>query len=188
MPAQDEIPSTLIDAARQGGSTSVDRLVAQAWPHAFRIAHGVVRDRALAEDAAQEACAILYRKIRQLRQAAAFRVWFYRIVMREALRLARRETIARSSEGGGGRCDSVDGCVARIDVARALRALSHVQRAVVVLHFYAGMTSSEIAAVLRMPPASVRFHLMRARRILVRLLDDRVLPAHHGLLGAYASV
>jgi RNA polymerase sigma-70 factor, ECF subfamily len=170
---RDEIPNELIDAARRASPGAVDALVAQAWPHAFRIAYSIVRDRQLAEDAAQEACAVLYRKAGQLRAAAAFRVWFYRIVMRHARRLDRKETPAQSLQRSRLPGDDEACSVARVDVLRALGKLSHVQRAVIVLSFYAGMTSPEIAAVLRIPAASVRFHRMRAKRILEKMLADR---------------
>jgi RNA polymerase sigma-70 factor, ECF subfamily len=176
MTTRDEIPKELIEAARRGAAGAIDQLVAQAWPHAFRIAYSIVRDRQLAEDAAQEACAVLYRKARQLREAGAFRVWFYRVVMRHARRLDRREAMARSTERGRLADVEVAGSVARLDVARALGKLSQVQRAVIVLSFYAGMTSIEIAEVLKIPAASVRFHRMRAKRVLEQMLDERASP------------
>jgi RNA polymerase sigma-70 factor, ECF subfamily len=172
MPPPDEIPHELIEAARRAAPGAIDRLVEQAWPHAFRIAHSIVRDRQLAEDAAQEACAVLYRKAGQLRHAGAFRVWFYRIVMRHARMLDRKEAIARSTERGGRGEDDVAFSVTRVDVFRALGKLSQVQRAVIVLSFYAGMTSTEIAVVLQIPAASVRFHRMRAKRVLERALGE----------------
>jgi RNA polymerase sigma-70 factor, ECF subfamily len=173
MPPRDEIPNELIEAARRASPGAVDRLVARAWPHAFRIAYSIVRDRQLAEDAAQEACAVLYRKAGQLRHAGAFRVWFYRVVMRCAKRLDRKQMLARSAQRDRRGEDDVACLVTRVDVFRALGKLSQVQRAVIVLSFYAGMTSTEIAAVLRIPAASVRFHRMRAKRVLERALADR---------------
>jgi RNA polymerase sigma-70 factor, ECF subfamily len=169
---RDEIPSELIEAARRSSPGAVDRLVAHAWPHAFRIAYSILRDRQLAEDAAQEACAVLYRKVSQLRHAVAFRVWFYRIVMRHARRLDRKESAAAEQRSRLGNDDEARSVV-RVDVLRALGKLSHVQRAVIVLSFYAGMTSGEIAAVLQIPAASVRFHRMRAKHVLEKLLADR---------------
>ncbi len=39
-----------------------------------------------------------------------------------------------------------------------------------VLHYYAGFRSSEIAEAVGIPAATVRFHLMTARRALQRIL------------------
>ena len=68
-------------------------LVVAIWPGCFRLAASVLGDRSLAEDAAQEACAIVYRKVRGLRNADAFDAWLYRIVMREAAKIRRKSIL-----------------------------------------------------------------------------------------------
>ena len=61
----------------------------------------------------------------------------------------------------------------KIDVMRALDRLTPRQRAVVALHYYADMSSREIAKVLAIPDSTVRFHVMNARKILEPLLTVR---------------
>ncbi|HEY1655124.1 MAG TPA: sigma-70 family RNA polymerase sigma factor [Candidatus Tumulicola sp.] len=165
--------ASTVERAISGTRADVETLIREVWPHAFRIASGILRDRALAEDAAQEACAIVYLEIPKLRSSRAFSVWFYRIVAREALALRRRSPapVEPCEAPVDGRRET-DSSVARLDLVSALGRLSTTQRTAVVLHFYAGLNSREIAAVLRMPDSSVRFHLMRARRALERLLHD----------------
>jgi len=85
-----EVATHLVEAARQGGQAEIEHLLEVVWPEAYRLARAIVLDRQGAEDAAQEACIILCRSISSLRSAAAFRVWFYRIVVREASELKRR--------------------------------------------------------------------------------------------------
>lgn len=60
---------------------------------------------------------------------------------------------------------------AALDVRAALARLPLTQRTVVVLHYYAGLSSAEIGSVTRQPAATVRFHLMRARHTLRALLS-----------------
>jgi RNA polymerase sigma-70 factor, ECF subfamily len=172
-----EVPAELIDAARLGEPGAGDRLLAQAWPHAFRIARSILRDAGLAEDAAQEACAIVHRSLAGLRSSAAFRVWFYRIVVREAARLDRKRALlsffVREPHADAGLSETI----LRVDVLRALAALPRAQRAAVVLHYYAEMNSREIASVLRLPDSTVRFHLARARRSLETMLGDHRMSA-----------
>jgi RNA polymerase sigma-70 factor (ECF subfamily) len=160
----------LIDAARSGKPQDADALIEAVWPHAFRIAMSIVRERTAAEDAAQEACARAYLAIPQLRYTEAFGVWFYRIVVREANAVRRRMPATSELEDvqPGGR--EIDASVARVDVRNALHRLSRAQRTVVVLHYYAGLNSREIASVMRIPDSSVRFHLMRAKRALEKML------------------
>jgi RNA polymerase sigma factor (sigma-70 family) len=177
MTCKGEVSGETIEAARLGSPGAGDRLLAEAWPHAFRIARSILRDPILAEDAAQEASAIIYRSVTSLRSALAFRVWFYRIVLREAMRLDRKRALVSAFVFEPHYTGDLAESIVRIDVAGALAKLSRAQRAAVVLHYYAGMTSREIAAVLRMPDATVRFHLVRAKRRLETLLGDHRVPA-----------
>ncbi|HEY5258394.1 MAG TPA: sigma-70 family RNA polymerase sigma factor [Candidatus Baltobacteraceae bacterium] len=165
----------LVAAARGGGAADLDRLIEAAWPHAFRIALSIVRDRALAEDVAQEACAIVFRRVGRLRSVEAFGVWFYRIVLHEALALANLPRPLQLVENLA-RAAGVDETIDRIDILDALARLAPAQRAAIVLHYYARMNSREIAVVLGIPDSSVRFHLANARKRLERLLGDRREP------------
>ncbi len=177
MTVRADVPGQLIEAARLGEPGAADGLLEQAWPHAFRIARSILRDDGLAEDAAQEACAIVYCTVTRLRSAFAFRVWFYRIAVREAMRLDRKRALASAFTDELVAVADPGDSIERLDVHRALGRLSRAQRAAVVLHYYAEMNSREIAAVLRVPDSTVRFHLVRARRKLEALLGDCRLPA-----------
>ncbi|HEY9181108.1 MAG TPA: RNA polymerase sigma factor [Candidatus Baltobacteraceae bacterium] len=157
----------LIEAARAGQGDGMEHLLETLWPHAYRIARSIIQSDALAEDAAQEACAIIYREIASLRSGDAFRAWAYRIVVREALRVAKRHAPIADAAGTVTETD-VD---LRLDVLRALAVLSPDLRAVVVLHYYGNLSSSEIGSILRLPSPTVRFRLMRARQQLKHILS-----------------
>ncbi|MDQ6932923.1 MAG: ECF-type sigma factor [Candidatus Eremiobacteraeota bacterium] len=58
-----------------------------------------------------------------------------------------------------------------MDLYNALAALPHVQRGAIILRYYAGLNSGEIAAAMRLPSSTVRFHLMLARRRLRKALS-----------------
>ena len=161
------IPNEVIEAARNGESERMECLLRALWPHAYRIARSIVQDDLLAEDAAQEACAVIYREISRLRSADAFRVWVYRIVAREALRLAKRDASHRSIAKDQRSAPDVE---TRLDVLQAVAALPPALRAAVVLHYYADLSSTEIGNVLRIPAATVRFRLAQARRRLSDIL------------------
>jgi RNA polymerase sigma-70 factor (ECF subfamily) len=59
-----------------------------------------------------------------------------------------------------------------VDIIRALRALSQKQRAAVVLHYYAGYSTRETAALIGSTPPAVGVHLQRARTRLRALLQE----------------
>ena len=58
----------------------------------------------------------------------------------------------------------------RLDIFAAIAVLPKSQRAAVVLRYYAGFNSAEIAAVLGAPAPTIRFRLMLARRTLRKAL------------------
>jgi RNA polymerase sigma-70 factor (ECF subfamily) len=159
----------LVDEARDGSVEALEQLLESVWPDAYRIAYSIVRDRTAAEDAAQESCATVYRSISTLRTAGAFRVWFYRIVAREGLRQSRMS----AAQTAGASAQVPPDRESRLDIARALETLSPDLRAAVVLHYYADLTSREIAEVLGLAAPTVRFRLMLARRRLKPLLAER---------------
>ena len=153
-------PPEIISAARMGDESAAEQLVAAVWPGCFRLA------------AAQEACIAVYRKIRTLRNVDAFEAWLYRIVMHEAARARRRrdvvaETIEQSECG--------DNSVT-IDVWHALTTLSPQHREVTVLFYFNDLKTDDIASILRIPHATVRTRLARARERLRGLLGDYEAP------------
>lgn len=158
----------LIDEARHS-ELGLERLIAAVWPSAFRLAFSIIRDRGLAEDAAQEACAAIARTLPSLLDSRAFAAWSYRIVTNHALTAARRRTHAQTLEAADRevsfeRSDS-------LDLYNAMAKLPHAQRAAVVLHYYAGLNSREIADATGLPPSTIRFHLMLARKTLRKALS-----------------
>ena len=58
------------------------------------------------------------------------------------------------------------------EVREALSRLSEMQRAAVVLHYYAGYPARDIARITGSTPAAVWVHLSRGRREMRRLLED----------------
>jgi RNA polymerase sigma-70 factor (ECF subfamily) len=176
-----------IDAARLGDPGAIDIVIAAAWPHAFRIALSIVRHPMSAEDAAQEACARVVRSINTLHSAQSFGLWFYRLVVREALMLERGR---RNHEP----LDALDipsaspltDALVRIDVLHALGTLPPRERAVIALAYYAELKSHEIGSVLELPAGTVRYLLSCARKKLEIALDHhRPVPRSGDAVRAY---
>ena len=150
---------------------ALESLLVAAWPHAYRIALSILRHPMAAEDAAQEACARVVLAITQLRSWQAFGVWFYRVVVREALAIERRTRLHEPLDPYAlASASTLTDALVRVDVLRALGELPPTQRAVIALHYYADLNSREIAAIVGMPDTTVRYHLARARRRLEALL------------------
>jgi RNA polymerase sigma-70 factor, ECF subfamily len=158
----------LVSRATHGDPGAVEDLIAAIWPRCFRLAISVIGDRSLAQDAAQEACVIVHRKVRTLRAFEAFDAWLYRIVMRESVRVRRRTPLL---EPYAGAAMTDDGTVA-IDVWRSLAALSPELRDVTVLFYFDDLKTEEISRILGVAHATVRTRLNRARERLRGLLED----------------
>ncbi len=95
----------------------------------------------------------------------------HKIVTRRALDAARRRPQTVALDGVAYPEPIVDSDDA-IHLYDALASLSPVQRAAVLLHYYAGMRSHEIAGAIGVLPSTVRFHLMSARRRVRAALRD----------------
>ncbi|MEV4561695.1 sigma-70 family RNA polymerase sigma factor, partial [Kitasatospora sp. NPDC049285] len=79
----------VIAAAQDGDAEAIAALVTDSHPNVRRFAHSLCATPEDAEDAAQEALIILYRKIGMLRASGALASWMFRIVRNECLRRAK---------------------------------------------------------------------------------------------------
>ena len=91
----------LVNRARLGDVTAYGRLVHATERMVFGVALRVLRDEALAEDAAQETYLRAFRRIAALEEDAAFLTWLRRIAVTVAInmRRARRTTFLRLDDG-----------------------------------------------------------------------------------------
>jgi RNA polymerase sigma-70 factor (ECF subfamily) len=144
---------------------------------AFRVARGVLRNAADAEDVAQEALLRAYRRFARLRDPSRFRGWLVRITFRLALdqaRSARRrehretlwamytprptaEDIAASNEFGR-----------RLE--QAMESLPNKSRLVLLLASMDGHSLEKVAEVLQLPLGTVKSRLHSARKQLAEKL------------------
>ncbi len=135
------------------------------------IAYGVVRNRALAEDAVQETFARAARTLGQLKDTARLGPWLVGIVRHVAVDLVRR----RMRETPLGEHDVTSGGnpgrdAMRNEAAGALReamaALPEDQRDIIAMKYVAGMSYAAIAGVLGITPDAVSQKLWRVRQKL----------------------
>jgi RNA polymerase sigma-70 factor (ECF subfamily) len=159
----------LIESARSGG-TGLERLIVAIWPEAYRIAFSVLRDGGLAEDAAQEACAAIARSLQALKNNGGFTAWSYKVMVNHAITLARRRPRTQTLDAAVDRGVHFDRSDA-MDLYNALAGLPPAQRGAIILYYYAGLRSGDIAAATGLPSSTVRFHLMLARRALRKALS-----------------
>jgi RNA polymerase sigma-70 factor (ECF subfamily) len=136
----------------------------------IRLAALVTRSVDEAEDAVQAAFERAWRHRASLTDPSRLRPWLDRIVVREAIRGARRRehTLANELQVPLDRDTSHETAA----VHQALDQLAPGHRAVVVLHLYAGYTVADTAAALKIPIETARSRLRVARDQLRHLLAE----------------
>ena len=91
--------AVLVDLARQGREDAIRTLIQRHNRRLFRVARGIVRDDAEAEDIVQETYVRAFTHLTSFRGAAELATWLTRIAMNEALgRLRRRRPRADLTE------------------------------------------------------------------------------------------
>ncbi len=167
----------LVRRAQQGDQGAYEHLVLELYRHLHVIAHGITRDRALAEDAIQQAVLTVWKELPRLREPARFEAWAYRILVnacnREGRRLQRFFRPFQIEVGQHDRAPDASATVLdRDQLERAFRHLSHQHRAVVILRHYADLPVREIAEILDIPAGTVSSRLHHAMHALRAAIES----------------
>lgn len=170
----------LVRLARLGDRQAFGELFRMHVRDAVRVAYAVTRDWETAEDAVQEAFVRAFAALPSFDPSRPFRPWLYRIVVREAQRLAARScrVVPMPDEAlpvPAGAAASAEAEVLRRDRSRALRAailgLGPRRGPAVVLKYVLDFKEEEIASMLGVPRTTVKSRLHEARRQLGKILD-----------------
>lgn len=144
---------------------------------AFRVALSVMRNRAEAEDVAQEALLRAYRNFGRLRDRERFRGWLVRTAWRLALdrirstgRRERREQAALDPPPAPTAEDLAASREFQRHLADAIEDLPEKLRIVLVLSSIEGHDTRELAILLSLPEGTVKSRLFLARRRLAEKL------------------
>lgn len=146
-----------------------------------RLAVGLVGDAQTADDLVQETLVTaLSAPPEHADDPPRLRAWLARVVRRASLQRARgeaRRTRRQAETARGERLPPTDALVARAEmqrnVADAVLGLHEPYRTVVLLRYFEGLDSAEIARRLGAPAATVRSRLMRGLDLLRVELDRR---------------
>ena len=171
-------------AERQGQSVARDeafghKLLA-AGPDLIRIAHAILGDHSLAEDAVASAYLKAWKGRRALRDEAKLSPWLRRICRNQALNL-RKQRQCQQRLLAGRDPDDVAATDSSFDEARLradlLRRLPESLKTCARMFFFEGRAYSEIAAVENLPLSTVRGRIYQARSRLRKEIDMTTKPA-----------
>ena len=162
----------LVERARQPAAplheqhVAFAQLVRQSQHVVFGLALASLRDVEEAKDAAQDAFATAWHRLRQLRDPSAFAPWLRAIVATACSRQRRKRAVV---PGDAGLRSSVEADDRHMDyqsvVASALDRLPEGERDVTFLFYFLGYSLPQIAKLLRLKPGTVgkRLHSARLR-------------------------
>jgi RNA polymerase sigma factor (sigma-70 family) len=162
----------VISAAQQGDPRAIALLLDGSHAHVRRFARTLCATPEDAEDAAQEALIILYRKIGTLRVAAALASWMFQIVRNECIRRTR-VTLRRPLPSATFEDSAEDAALARLEIQRIVDCIADLpaeQRTVIVLRDIHGMSGAATAQTLGLSKAAMKSRLHRGREALHELL------------------
>jgi RNA polymerase sigma-70 factor, ECF subfamily len=168
------------EAAQADTRREFEERLTECGPLAYRVARGVLRNTADAEDVAQEALLRAYRQFDRLRDRSRFRAWLVRISFRLALdrlrsrkRREQRDTIWSQPEHQPPAATAEDLAASNEfqgHLENALAELPEKLRLVLLLAAMEGHTIDEIAAMLGISTGTVKSRIFYARRQLAEKL------------------
>ncbi|MET7320516.1 RNA polymerase sigma factor [Streptomyces sp. NPDC005549] len=157
----------LVSAAQRGDESSIGVLISGVYPHVRRFAFSLCASSQDAEDAAQEAMIVLFRRIGTLRAAAALASWMFRIVRSECARRAR-SLVHRSETAVDATVSSAeDDVLGQLEIERLVEVIASLpddQRRVLIMRDIQGLPGRTVASALRLSTPAMKSRLHRARR------------------------
>ena len=158
--------TVLVKAAINGNAEGFTELCERYYPAMVAIAHSIIGDRQLAEDAAQQAFAKAAVKLPQLKKESRFANWLAVICRNVANDIARRtENLHSTDDLSTVPAKSRDDETTEI-IRQAISKLSASAKELIFLRYYDGMSYEQISAVLGISKQAINGRLRRAKKKL----------------------
>jgi RNA polymerase sigma-70 factor, ECF subfamily len=195
--------AALVERLRVHDPAALETLMARHSARVYRVAFGITRNHAEAEEVVQDVFLTLFRKIDMFEGRAALGTWLYRVAANAALikRRGKRVTMEMSLEDclptfrEDGHRDGDHAMLmadwsatpesellsgeAREILERALERLPEHYRALLVLRDVEELSNEEVAEILGESVSTVKSRLHRARMALREVLTRQLVPTHH---------
>jgi RNA polymerase sigma-70 factor (ECF subfamily) len=180
----------LIKRCQQGDLESFEALYKIYNKNAMGTAYLIAKHKGIAEDIVQEAFFQCYKQIKNLKDPGAFDVWFYKLLVRLAWKMASEykdtkpldeisNEAAYYSEGSG---KDIDWQENKLIIHEAVDKLSPPLKTVIILYYFNDMTIKQIAMVLGCFQGTVKSRLHNAKKLLEKELDDSLGEDFHGTM------
>jgi RNA polymerase sigma-70 factor (ECF subfamily) len=172
----------LVEKVLQGDTEAFGAIVDQYNALMMRTALMIVGDRDIAADAVQDALIQAWQHISGLREAGALRPWLMRIVVNQCISYKRKvarttafvhQALAdQSIQLAAEIADDHKGRLERDwDLAETVKKLPPKQQAVIMLHYYQGMTLPSMAQTLNISENTLKKRIQAALHNLRQVLN-----------------
>ena len=175
-----------ISRLKQGDLNGLEILVNRYQVRAVHAAFLILHDRPLAEDVAQTAFIKVAERIHQFDEDRPFAPWFFRIVVNDALKLAKRQKRNISLEKQLDEPTAqfakwltepnpqpeqwVEQMETRQTILKAIQSLPPGQRSVIVMRYFLDMNMAEMSEKTERPLSTIKWWLRDARKRLRSLM------------------
>lgn len=174
-----------ISLLKQGNLNGLETLVNRYQAKAVQAAYLITNDRAMAEDVAQSAFVKAVERIHQFDEGRPFAPWFFRIVVNDALKLARRMKRNVPLDDLDEEASALAALLAdpapqpeqwqverqiRENILNAIHSLPPEQRAVIVMRYFLDMSEAEMSVKMERPLSAIKWWLRDARKRLNKLI------------------
>jgi RNA polymerase sigma-70 factor (ECF subfamily) len=172
--------TTALAQSAQGDQLAFAELVQQHQGMVFSIAYHFLRDRALAEDLAQEVFLELYQSLDRIESSAHLTYWLRRVTANRCIdqgrkKIRRRElALEDAPEPSAPAQSQINDPLLMEKLQQSVAGLPEKQRMVVILRFQEGLGPAEIAEVLEMPVNTVKSTLHRTLADLRKGLTRKI--------------
>lgn len=166
----------LVELARNGDRDAFSALAASVIDRLYATAMLILRDHSMADAATEEAIVLAWRDLPSLRDPDRFDAWMRRLLVNacrdEGRRQKRRrpEIVLRSIHEPVVN-DSSAALADRDALDRGFRRLNADHRAVIVLHYYLGLSLPEVASAIGAPLGTVKSRMHHGTRALRAALE-----------------
>lgn len=172
----------LVLNAQSGKVAAMNQLLKMWYPKFLRFSARQLNDHEAAKDVVQDTLVIVAKKIKRLRDPAAFPMWAYKILHRRGVDFQRAEIRRRRREEHNEQTGApIHGELhpeyeidTKQTVRDALAGLDSAYYSVVHLYYLHDLTLREIATICCIPVGTVKSRLHTARGKLKKLLEEKL--------------
>jgi RNA polymerase sigma-70 factor (ECF subfamily) len=160
----------LVEAAQRGDGDSFTELCRRYYPAMVAIAHSIIGDRHLAEDAAQQTFAAAAVKLPELRHPEKFAGWLGVICRNSANDIGRKQQKICDADKFSKLPARQDASPDTEAVSEAVAGLAPEAKEVIYLRYYDGLTYERISKVLGISEQAINGRLRRAKGKIAEFL------------------